>query len=153
METWNPEYIKSRHNCYELSLKCQGVPEKDIYWASDSVLQALLQLNADDRGQWILSPLHTNQQNEYALSGLYQNRIVNIKIDRTFIDKNGIRWVIDYKTSRHKGTDIESFLDHEQERYRQQLEKYGTLIKGIDKRPVKLGLYFPLLKGWREMEL
>ena len=153
LETWNPEYIKSRHNCYELSLKCQGVPEKDIYWASDSVLQALLQLNADDRGQWILSPLHTNQQNEYALSGLYQNRIVNIKIDRTFIDKNGIRWVIDYKTSRHKGTDIESFLDHEQERYRQQLEKYGTLIKGIDKRPVKLGLYFPLLKGWREMEL
>ena len=152
-EKWDIEYIKSRQDHYELTLKRYGVPEKDIQWASDSVQQALLQLIADDRGQWILSAGHTDRHNEYALSGIYQNRIVDIRIDRTFIDNNGIRWIIDYKTSRHEGPDVESFLDHEQERYRPQLEKYGTLMKGIDNRPVKLGLYFPLLQGWREMEI
>lgn len=153
LEKWDAEYIKSRQSHYELSLKHHGVPEKDVRVACNSVQQALLHLIADDRGQWILSAEHTGQYNEYALSGIYQNRIVDIRIDRTFIDKNGIRWIIDYKTSRHEGPDIESFLDHEQERYRPQLEKYGTLMRAIDDRPVKLGLYFPLLQGWREMEI
>ena len=63
-----------------------------------------------------------------------------------------IRWIIDYKTSRHEGSDVESFLDQQQERYREQLEKYGELMQEFGKEPMKLGLYFPLLKGWREWE-
>jgi len=39
-----------------------------------------------------------------------------------------------------------------EKRYREQLEKYGALMKMQDDRPVKLGLYFPLLQGWREWE-
>ena len=39
-----------------------------------------------------------------------------------------------------------------EERYREQLEKYGALMKMYEERPVKLGLYFPLLQGWREWE-
>ena len=42
------------------------------------------------------------------------------------------------------------FLDREQQRYRAQLERYAALMRRIDEQPVKLGLYFPLLKGWRE---
>ncbi len=68
------------------------------------------------------------------------------------MDDEVIRWVVDYKTSRHEGTDIEAFLDQEQQRYRKQLEKYGALIKSMDERPVKLGLYYPLFQGWREWE-
>ena len=44
------------------------------------------------------------------------------------------------------------FLDCEQQRYRVQLDRYAALMRRIDERPVKLGLYFPLLKGWREWE-
>ena len=57
---------------------------------------------------------------------------------------------MDYKTSAHEGTNLEAFLDQEQERYRPQLEKYATIFNGMDGKPVKLGLYFPLLQGWRE---
>jgi len=45
---------------------------------------------------------------------------------------------------------LEAFLDREQERYRKQVEQYAALMKMFDKREIKLGLYFPLLKGWRE---
>ena len=38
------------------------------------------------------------------------------------------------------------------ERYREQLEKYGALMSLNGKEAVKLGLYFPLLQGWREWE-
>ncbi|RKZ47019.1 MAG: hypothetical protein DRQ58_07540 [Gammaproteobacteria bacterium] len=73
---------------------------------------------------------------------------MSIKIDRTFVDKDGTRWIIDYKTSQHEGTVIESFLDLQQERYRDQLVKYGALMKLYGDEPMKLGLNFPLLQGW-----
>ena len=69
---------------------------------------------------------------------------------RAFVDEDGVRWVVDYKTSRHEGPDVDIFLNQEQERYQAQLEKYGALIQALDTSPVRLGLYFPLLKGWRE---
>jgi len=37
----------------------------------------------------------------------------------------------------------------ERERYREQLERYAVALAV---GPSKLGLYFPLLKGWREWE-
>ena len=50
----------------------------------------------------------------------------------------------------HEGGDLEEFLDREQERYRTQLERYAALMRALDNREIKLGLYFPLHKGWRE---
>ena len=43
--------------------------------------------------------------------------IVNAVIDRTFVDADGTRWVVDFKTSPHEGGDRESFLDEEVKRY------------------------------------
>ncbi|MDA8365171.1 MAG: hypothetical protein M0Z84_15490, partial [Gammaproteobacteria bacterium] len=59
-------------------------------------------------------------------------------------------WIIDYKTSMHEGSGSEEFLDRERERYRGQLEHYAQIMARIDGRPLRLGLYFPLMKGWRE---
>lgn len=142
--------IKSRRPLFEITLKRLGVKNEDLVEAVNNVETALVRLIKDDRGKWLFSAEHTDQHNEYEISGIYQGRIINIKIDRTFIDKEGTRWIVDYKTSPHKGHDLEVFLDQEQERHRAQLEKYGTLMQSMDSRPVKLGLYFPLLQGWRE---
>ena len=38
----------------------------------------------------------------------------------------------------------------EWERYWKQLERYAELMRMLDNREIRLGLYFPLLKGWRE---
>ena len=81
---------------------------------------------------------------------MLDGELVDRVIDRTFVDENGVRWIVDYKTGTHEGGDVEAFLDREQERYRAQLEQYAALMRMLDNRPVKLGLYFPLLKGWRE---
>ena len=75
---------------------------------------------------------------------------VRAVFDRSFIDEQGIRWVIDYKTSQHIGGGLEEFLDREVERYRAQLQRYGMLAKRMGPEPVRLGLYFPLMQAWRE---
>jgi len=50
----------------------------------------------------------------------------------------------------HSGSDTEAFLDSEQTRYSGQLTRYARVMSQIDSRPIKLGLYFPLMKAWRE---
>ena len=81
---------------------------------------------------------------------------MNVAIDRTFTDEDGTPWIIDFKTGGHEGSDVDAFLDNEQKRYRAQLENYASLLHAMrdpSDAPwpkIKLGLYFPLLKGWRE---
>jgi ATP-dependent helicase/nuclease subunit A len=71
-----------------------------------------------------------------------------VVIDRTFVDADGRRWIVDYKTSLHEGAEPERFLDRELERYSGQLSGYAAAFPG---ESVALGLYFPLMKGWREL--
>ena len=49
----------------------------------------------------------------------------------------------------HEGGDVETFLDRERLRYEAQLERYAA---ALGEPRTKLGLYFPLLAGWREWE-
>ena len=146
------DWVKERESFFTQQLLHRGVKEKDLDWAVKLVSKALCNIFEDERGQWILSEKHGEVKNEYALTGMFENKLTNIIIDRTYVDDNNIRWIIDYKTSRHEADDKEVFLDQEQERYRPQLEKYATIMQGIDSRPIRLGLYFPLLKGWREWD-
>ncbi|MFB6260908.1 MAG: PD-(D/E)XK nuclease family protein, partial [Thiohalorhabdaceae bacterium] len=86
---------------------------------------------------------------EYPVSGLIGDRLVDGVIDRTFIDTDGNRWIVDYKTAVPEGETETSFLDRQQALYRDQLATYASLMKGLEERPIRLGLYFPGIAGWR----
>ena len=103
----------------------------------------------DTRGRWVLEQ-RNEARSEWELTGEIEGYLRSVKIDRSFVDDQGDRWIIDFKTGAHEGSDIDAFLDNERERYREQLESYAKLVSAIDNRPIRLGLYFPLLKGWRE---
>ena len=148
-EHWNADKIRARRPHYRDALYTLGVPEGELDTACTWVEQALNGILEDPRGQWLLAA-HQEQKSEYALSGIHGGEVVNIIIDRTFVDEDATRWIVDYKASRHESGDIEQFLDLQQERYRGQLEKYATVMSVLDERPIRLGLYFPLLRGWRE---
>ena len=109
-------------------------------------------LGRRERGSWILRP-HAQAHSEYALGAWEDGRLAHAVIDRTFVDENGTRWVIDYKTSSHEGAGLEEFLQREQERYSEQMERYAVLLRQMfPDEPIRKGLYFPMLKAWREWE-
>ena len=87
-----------------------------------------------------------------ALTGLAAGRLTGVVIDRSFVDPEGTRWVIDFKTSRHEGGGLESFLEQEMDRYRPQLETYVALARSLGPNSVRAGLYFPLLGAFRELK-
>jgi ATP-dependent exoDNAse (exonuclease V) beta subunit len=131
-----------------------GVPPDRCEEACARAITAIEQTLSDPRGRWLLGLEGdlTEAESELALSGSFDGRIVEGIIDRTFVDREGVRWVIDFKTSTHEGGSLEAFLDAEVERYRGQLERYARLMHAFEPgRPVKAALYFPLLKSWREV--
>lgn len=129
-----------------------GVPAADVDRAVDTVIEAVTNTLADERGRWLLDNTYEGSRCEYALVSLGDDGPVTSIIDRTFIDRNGVRWIVDYKTSTHSGGGLDEFLDRERERYQPQLERYARVIQQLEDRPVRLGLYFPLLGGWREWD-
>ena len=114
---------------------------------ADSLLRTL----ADERGRWLLGGDHLAAKCEFPITGLADGELVNGRLDRTFVDRQGTRWIVDYKTSAHEGAGLEGFLDNECERYRPQLERYRQLFAGLEDRPIQAGLYFPLLQRWCEI--
>ncbi len=153
LESWQPERVQNEQENFGIALRQLGVPDVEVVNAVNQVSQAVMNMLSDERGRWILSDGHKAVQNEYSVSGLLDQTLINAVLDRTFIDSDEVRWIIDYKTSRHEGPNREQFLDREQERYQAQLQRYGLLMQQLGEKNIRLALYFPLLKGWREWPL
>ena len=127
-----------------------GVPGDHLEAASAAIATALQNMLEDGRARWILSKRHTGARCELALSGVREGAVEHVIIDRSFVDEHGTRWIIDYKTGAHGGGGLDEFLDREQDRYRGQLERYAGIVRRMETGPIRLGLYFPLLRAWRE---
>jgi ATP-dependent helicase/nuclease subunit A len=150
---WDAARVQSLRLAYERELKRLGVPEAQMNHAVERVAAALNASLADTRGRWVLDAHrneHEDARAELRLTGVVAGETVDVVIDRTFVDEQGVRWIVDFKTSVHEGADRDLFLDNERMRYALQLQRYGMLMRMLDSREIRLGLYFPLLGGWRE---
>jgi len=144
MKGWDRARLQKMRKAFRDELGMRGIPEAEIDAATTRVVSALGNSLEDPRGRWLLGP-RQDAQNEFRITALIDGERRNLVIDRTFIDDEGKRRVVDYKTSSHEGADIERFLDQERERYRKQLDAYAAALGGASR-----GLYFPLHAGWRE---
>jgi ATP-dependent helicase/nuclease subunit A len=142
--------IRRRQGHFKRWLALHGVPQERLEHATIRVTEALLGVHGDPRGRWILKSGYRDDLREHALSGRIRGALARVVFDRSFIDEAGVRWVIDYKTSQHLGSGLEQFLNREVERYGPQLQRYAQLARRLGPEPVRLGLYFPLMRAWRE---
>jgi ATP-dependent exoDNAse (exonuclease V) beta subunit len=130
------------------ALGAEGLAGDRLAEAVGRVRTALERTVRDPRGRWILGP-HSAAESEVRLTGQIDGVVRHIVIDRTFVE-DGVRWIIDYKTGTHEGGGRDRFLDNEVVRYRPQMAQYAKTVRGFDSRPIRLGLYYPMLSGWRE---
>jgi ATP-dependent exoDNAse (exonuclease V) beta subunit len=150
IEHWSEQRIVSERKRITRELAALGLTGGEVSAAVEQVLSAIAATIGDPRGRWLFDPGHEDARSEFALTGRLDEKFVHLVLDRTFVDGDGVRWIVDFKLSRHEGADAEGFLDREQERYRVQLETYAQVMRSIDPRPIRVALYFPLVAGWRE---
>ena len=137
-------------------LRTLGVTEGALDEAAGQVVEAIRNTLEDGRGRWLLEETHAEARSEWALSvpEIVEGRYAGMRrviVDRSFVDGEGVRWIVDYKTGSHEGGDLAAFLDRELDRYAVQLDGYAEVFARIDpERPLRLGLWFPMVRGWRE---
>ena len=153
LEKWDADRPAKERPRLENELRALGVGPDDLSRCAAQVVDALQRTLADERGRWALDPSHGESHGELALAGMVGGRLIERRVDRTFVDAEGVRWIVDFKTSSHQGGDLDGFLSNELERYRTQMQDYRELYGNLEpERTIRVGLYFPLMGVWREYE-
>jgi ATP-dependent helicase/nuclease subunit A len=147
---WDDARVTALSPRVELEFGLIGFTADEARRSAALVVEGIGTTLDDPQGRWLFDSRHADAKSEYALTGERDGSLVRVVLDRTFVDVHGTRWIVDFKLSRHEGGDRDAFLDSERDRYRQQLEDYARVVRGVDDRPIRVGLYFPLLRGWRE---
>jgi ATP-dependent helicase/nuclease subunit A len=132
-------------------LREQGIGQQLAQQSAAAIVGQLRVLAQEARVQWLVSVGHREAYSELKLSGVISGELRSVVIDRTFVD-DGVRWIIDYKTSQHTGGGLAEFLDREMQRYAPQLRLYTTLAAQLGPEPVRAALYFPWLQQFRELD-
>ena len=127
-----------------------GLSGQVLKTASARCADALRRVLTSDRGRWMLSGNHQDSHSEWALSLQQAGGISHGVIDRSFIDADHVRWIIDYKTASHEGGEIKAFLDDETARHAPQLQRYAAILRLLHpSEEVITALYFPVLDVWK----
>jgi ATP-dependent helicase/nuclease subunit A len=144
--------LAARPAVWSRLLRDAGVDEAHLPEALARTHAAIESFAHSDLAARLLDPAAADAASELALTLRLGDSVQGLRIDRSFVDSEGVRWVVDWKTSVHAGGDREAFLDRELERYRAQLQRYARAMQRLEPgRPLKVGLYFPLLDAWREI--
>ena len=122
-------------------LRSEGVDGSNVPWVMERAQQHLQRVLSDEQGCWILNGSHRLAQSEAPYSTWIDGSIRNIVVDRTFVDSQNVRWIIDYKTAmigREEQEDLELFVTR---RYLDQMELYTRVLGGIENRAVRCAVY------------
>jgi ATP-dependent exoDNAse (exonuclease V) beta subunit len=145
-----------------LQLRREGFSADEAKSESKRILNALHQTANDATGRWLLTapaflPGHGNGF-EVPLTTIQKSGLRSVRIDRMFLAgaapmENGDQflWIVDFKTAACGADQIEEFLREEQALYRPQLEEYAGAVRAVfpTHPPIRLGLYYPLLRQFR----
>ncbi|MDX8387840.1 MAG: UvrD-helicase domain-containing protein [Ghiorsea sp.] len=153
-ELWTETHTKQASNMMKSVLLHEGISLAHLDKALRRCIYGLNQcLNQSTKAKWLLSNQHQACHNEWPLTYVDEGICKHIVLDRSFIDEDGVRWVIDYKTGGHAGEGLDDFLDQELLRYTKetpQLPSYVKALKALEpEREIKAALYFPMVDGWR----
>ena len=146
---------EQKNQWYKRLLDNEGIAKEK--WKEAIVLLKQLEINLqnDSKGQWLISNTHRNSQAEYELLACLQHRGIEKRIiDRTFVAEDGIRWIVDYKSSMPAANEsLEQFIGKEVLQYKSQLLQYKALIASLNSDDVKIktALYFPMIPYWVEV--
>lgn len=146
---WPEQRLQEQTPALQASLSAAGVPQSRLDACAGRVLGALGATLRSRRGRWVLGA-HREAECEWALSGIVDGVMITASIDRSFVDADGLRWVIDYKISEAgEGETPESFVEREKARYAPQIKNYLTLVTAAEPHRSACGaLYFPLMDAW-----
>jgi ATP-dependent helicase/nuclease subunit A len=135
------EFISQQHVFWKIQLQELGWNADNLKRALEKIAATIRLILSSDQGRWILNSDHEQSACELSLMQKDKQDVRESIIDRTFID-NGVRWIIDYKSSEpDAGQTMDEFIAREKAAYKNQLMRYRKLWGAMDSCPIKTALY------------
>jgi ATP-dependent helicase/nuclease subunit A len=139
-------------------LRANGLPRTEAEPQSAEVVRALTAVLKDATGCWILGA-RAGARTEISWSAWARTEgdgetVRSLRGDRIFragatpgSTEETHLWIVDYKTASHGTSGLDTFLEGEKAKYRQQLEAYAAVMRKVqgENLPICLALYYPLL--------
>ncbi|MFT4670931.1 MAG: ATP-dependent helicase/nuclease subunit A [Pseudohongiellaceae bacterium] len=141
--------LSSQRNFWRLYLRQHLDDEAELEAILDRVQETIKSNTANDEFTWIFDEHGLQAQSELGLTNQHNRLFV---VDRTLIDKEGVRWIIDFKTGHPKPSQTnEAFIQSMKERYQSQLLNYGNLFAELESRKTKLALFLTSIEELVEL--
>lgn len=144
-------------------LQQQSVARELLDEAEKRTLVSLENAIRNKKIRWALTTSFKESANELPISStglVFEDKeraeTINHIIDRTFVDENNHRWIVDYKTSYHTAEmsiNETDFLKMQVNKYHTQLKRYADLFKQLEEKPQHLVLYFSYIDKWLEIDI
>ena len=121
-------------------LMSEWLEGKALESASKQVIRHLIRALKHRDCQWILKP-RDSAQSESAFTAVFDNRLVNLRVDRTFVEA-GRRFIIDYKTARPLRQESRAdFRERQIREHTPQLKRYATAFYQLEELPITAALF------------
>ena len=138
---------------WQLSLRSLQLSTKEMECAIRHMRETVLKTLTNPKLNWIFDNQNRESACELEIVRQKNGHLQKFIIDRTFIDQDEIRWIIDYKTSQRQPQQSESeFIQDQIKKYRPQLENYRCLLQNTEKRTVRLALMLTEIPALIEIE-
>jgi ATP-dependent exoDNAse (exonuclease V) beta subunit len=133
--------IAQQRPTWRFQLMGEGLQGTELDAALSEVSENIEAVLTDTDGRWLLRH-HRDARSEAAFTGIFEDRLTNIVVDRTFIDEDGRRWIVDYKSSTPRNDNLEAFVADQRLNHAAQLRRYREMLAAFDGRPIVAALYF-----------
>ncbi len=139
VEAWLPSRIEGLKPAMLKWLQRQGVKAKALEPAAAHTIAMLQTTLQSEDGRWLLKPRESASA-ELPIATLDEGAARTQQLDLTFVE-DGVRWVIDYKSTAFAPDVSEQTLHQQAEAHREQLEGYARLFEA-EGLPVKAAIFF-----------
>ena len=125
----------------------------DLEAAVEFIQTTLYNCQQSKESAWLFNSKLQDSRAEVPISRQVSGRLHHFVVDRTFIDENGVRWIIDYKTTKPElGVTVEEFVQQQVELHAPQLTTYRRLFEQMESRPVRTAVLFTSLPKLVEID-
>jgi hypothetical protein len=127
-----------------------GLRDEPLLQAARATVGAVRATLADGQGRWLLSPSHEDRHTPLTLSSWLDGRLVTARVDLAFVSA-GERWLVDLRTGGREGADAERFVDEQTALASGEIARARRMVRMMEERPLRAGVYFPFLLRWVEI--
>ena len=143
------ENLNNQRSFWSLYLRQHIDDETQLQAVLGDIKRTIENNTANKDIAWIFDEKGLEAQSELALTNQHNRLFI---VDRTLIDKDGTRWIIDFKTGHpSESQSNDTFIQTMKERYKSQLSNYGNLFAQLENRKTKLALYLTSIQKLVEL--